>query len=123
MAPIDTTSWDSFGAYEIKGSTIQARIFELDGRYVAEVLMEPDMPHHGEGTTPDEAVYALYEALMVSWRALCNAPRRSIQMERRKARLDSFFSPSWAAVEISPPAQLDHYSTTVDLPDLASIVA
>ena len=65
---------------------------EMDGRYFADVLMEPDLPHHGEGTTADEAIASLIDALKTSWKALYSAEKLSKHMEKRKQRLDDMFS-------------------------------
>ena len=64
---------------------------EIDGRYFADMLMEPDLPHHGEGSTPDEAMDSLFEALKVSWKTLHTARKLSKHMEKRKQRLDDMF--------------------------------
>lgn len=65
---------------------------EFDGRYFADVMMEPELPHHGEGATPDKAIDSLIEALKVSWKALHSAKKLSKHMEKRKQRLDDMFN-------------------------------
>ena len=75
-----------------EGGSVFVQIHKIDGRYFADVLMEPDLPHHGEGATPDEAIDSLFEALKVSWEALHSARKLSSHMEKRKLRLDNLFS-------------------------------
>ncbi|MDE0332788.1 MAG: hypothetical protein OXL41_13075 [Nitrospinae bacterium] len=70
---------------------------EIDGRYFADLLMEPDLPHHGEGSTPDEATASLFEALKTSWKALHSAKKLSKHMEKRKQRLDNMFNQAFIA--------------------------
>lgn len=74
------------------GIPVLVQTHEIDGRYFADVLMEPDLPHHGEGSTPDEAMASLFEALKVSWKALHSARKLSRHMEKRKQRLDDIFN-------------------------------
>ena len=75
-----------------EGGSVFVQIPDIDGRYFADILMEPDLPHHGEGLTPDEAIASLFEALKVSWQALHSARELSNHMEKRKLRLDNLFS-------------------------------
>ena len=75
-----------------EGIPVFVQTHEIDGRYFADVLMEIDLPHHGEGATPDEAIDSLFEALKVSWEALHSARKLSSHMEKRKLRLDNLFS-------------------------------
>ena len=75
-----------------EGIPVFVQTHEIDGRYFADVLMETDLPHHGEGATPDEAIDSLFEALKVSWKALHSARKLSKHMEKRKLRLDDLFN-------------------------------
>lgn len=74
-----------------EGIPVFVQTHEIDGRYFADVLMEPDLPHHGEGSTPDEAMASLFEALKESWKAIHSAKKLSKHMEKRKLRLDGLF--------------------------------
>lgn len=78
-------------AESYEGIPVFVQIHEIDGRYFADMLMEPDLPHHGEGSTPDEAMVSLFEALKASWKSLHSAKRLSKHMEKRKLRLDDLF--------------------------------
>lgn len=74
-----------------EGIPVFVQTHEIDGRYFADMLMEPDLPHHGEGSTPDEAMASLFEALKASWKSLNSAKKLSTHMEKRKLRLDDLF--------------------------------
>lgn len=78
-------------AQPYEGIPVLVQTHEIDGRFFADVLMEPDLPHHGEGATPDEAIASLFEVLKVSWKALHSAKKLSKHMEKRKLRLDGLF--------------------------------
>ncbi len=73
-----------------EGNPVFVHIREMDGRYFADIdmLMEPNLPHHGEGATHDEAIDSLYMALKASWKCLSSAKKLSRHMEKRKRRLD-----------------------------------
>jgi len=75
-----------------EGIPVFVQTHEIDGRYFADLLMEPDLPHHGEGVTQDEAIASLSEALKISWEAIHSARKLSKHMEKRKLRLDNLFS-------------------------------
>lgn len=80
-----------------EGIPILVQTHEMDGRYFADVLMEPDLPHHGEGATADEAIASLIDALKTSWKALHSAKKLSKHMEKRKQRLDDMFNQTFTA--------------------------
>jgi len=75
--------------------TLRVRVREADGCYIAKILDEPDLPHHGDGETVMDAIEMLCDVLESSWEGLCSASRLSSDMARRKARLDKLFSVPW----------------------------
>lgn len=75
-----------------EGRSVFVQTHNIDGRYFADMLMGADLPHHGEGSTPDEAMSSLFEALKASWKALHSARKLSKHMEKRKLRLDDLFN-------------------------------
>jgi hypothetical protein len=74
---------------------LRVQVQEVDGWYIARILNEPDLPHHGDGPTDLEALEMLCDVLGASWEGLCEAPRLSSGMARRKARLDRLFGAHW----------------------------
>ena len=71
---------------------IIASVRETNGRYFAEVLTEPNIPYHGEGSDPEEAMDALSEALIMAWESVHYARKLSPHMEKIKTLVGDLFS-------------------------------
>ena len=70
----------------------------FSGGFLAKIANEPDLPHHGVGESPVEALEMLHGVLLSSWEGLNEGHKLSPYMQRRKQRL-AFFMKGETACE------------------------